>query len=143
MGPSLGPSADAQAHPALFDSPSLQDEIPAATCILGSLGPSLGSSTVIAGDHPALPRSPSILEEIMAAKAIKDIPWSYPGTAVEEEGVEAFLEAPLSENDHQVLLDMLPAPQALGFRGRGRNWHLLPQATFRSPFLRCGDMELG
>ena len=27
---------------------------------------------------------------------------------MEEEGVEAFLEAPLSENDHQALLDMLP-----------------------------------
>ena len=52
--------------------------------------------------------------EIVAAKSIKDIPRSYPGAAVEE-GVEAFLEVPLSEDEYQALLNVLPGfpgPQA-------------------------------
>ncbi|XP_043742809.1 proline-rich protein 36-like [Cervus elaphus] len=89
MGPSLGPSADAGAHLALPGSPSLQDELLAVTCIPGSLGPSLGSSPVIPVYHPALPESPSILDEIMAATFIQDTPWSSPGAAAGEEGVEA------------------------------------------------------
>ncbi|XP_055269275.1 double homeobox protein 4-like protein 4 [Moschus berezovskii] len=108
MGPSLGPSADARAHVRLPGSPSLQDELLAATCIPGSPSPSPGSSPVTAGDHPALPVSPSLLEEIMAATAIQDTPWVSQGSAAEEEGVEAILEAPLSEDDYQALLDMLP-----------------------------------
>ena len=82
--------------------------------IPGLLDPFLGSFTVLTGGHPALPGSPSLLEEIVAAKSIKDIPRSYPGAAVEE-GVEAFLEVPLSEDEYQALLNMLPGfpgPQA-------------------------------
>ena len=107
---SLGPSAHAGAHLALPGSPSLQDVHLAISCIPGSPGPSLGSSPVIPGYHPALPGSPSLLEEIMAATSIQDTPWSSPGAAAEE-GVEAYLEAPLSEEDYQdyqALLDMLP-----------------------------------
>nr|CAI9699622.1 unnamed protein product [Rangifer tarandus platyrhynchus] len=108
QAPSLGPYADAGAHLALPGSPSLQDELLAVTCIPGSPGPSLGSSPVIPGYHPALPGSPSLLEEIMAASSIQDTPWSSPRAAVDEEGVEAILEAPLREEDYQALLDMLP-----------------------------------
>ncbi|KAM7240222.1 hypothetical protein CapIbe_009717 [Capra ibex] len=75
---------------------------------------SSGSSSTSSGGHPALPGSPSLLEEIVAAKSIKDIPLSYLGAAVEE-GVEAFLEVPLSEDEYQALLNMLPGfpgPQA-------------------------------
>lgn len=108
QAPSAGATADAGAHPALPGAPSLQDELLAVTCIPGSLGPSLGSSPVIPVYHPALPESPSLLEEIMAATFIQDTPWSSPGAAAGEEGVEAILEAPLSEEDYQALLDMLP-----------------------------------
>lgn len=97
-GPSLRASADARAHLGLPGSPSLQEELLAATCIPGPPGPSPGSSTVVAGDHPALPGPHSLLEEGLAARAIRDAPRSSPRAAAEEGGVEAILEAPLSED---------------------------------------------
>ena len=63
-------------------------------CILGSQGPSLGSSTVLSGDQRALPGSPSLLEEILASMTFQGMPWSSPGAAAEEEVVEAILEHP-------------------------------------------------
>ncbi|CAM9828642.1 unnamed protein product [Rangifer tarandus platyrhynchus] len=71
---------------------------------------------------PSLPRSTSLLDELLAATGIletqapsagdaadaRDTPWSSPRAAVDEEGVEAILEAPLREEDYQALLDMLP-----------------------------------
>ncbi|KAI4535629.1 hypothetical protein MG293_014855 [Ovis ammon polii] len=52
-----------------------------------------------AGAHPAFPGSPSLLEEILATMATRDMPWSSPGAPVDEEGFEAILEVPLSEED--------------------------------------------
>ncbi|KAM7224886.1 hypothetical protein CapIbe_024024 [Capra ibex] len=83
-------------------SPSLQDALLAAPGIPGSPGPFPGSSPVVAGAHPAFPGSPSLLEEILAATATRDTPWSPPGAPAGDEGVEATLEAPLSEEDYQV-----------------------------------------
>ncbi|XP_061266655.1 double homeobox protein 4-like protein 2 [Bos javanicus] len=94
-GPSLGPSADERAHLAL------PGELPAAAGLPGSPGPSPGSSPVVAGPHPALPGPPSLLEEILAATAIQDTPWSSPGSPAGEEGVEATLETPLSEDEER------------------------------------------
>ena len=113
-GPSLGPSANERAPLALPGSPSLQDVLLASMCIPGSPGPSPGSSTAIAGEHQALPGSPNLLEEILAATAIQDIPWASPGATVEEEGVDAILETPLSEDEYQALLDMLPGSPGPG-----------------------------
>ncbi|MXQ98190.1 hypothetical protein E5288_WYG021984 [Bos mutus] len=113
-GRSLGLSANKRAPLALPGSPSLQDVLLASTCIPGSPGPSPGSSTAIAGEHQALPGSPNLLEEILAATAIQDMPWASPGAAVEKEGVEAILETPLSEDDYQALLDMLPGSPGPG-----------------------------
>ena len=93
-GPSLGPSADERAHLAL------PGELLAAAGLPGSPGPSPGSSPVVAGPHPALPGPPSLLEEILAATAIQDTPWSSPGSPAGEEGVEATLETPLSEDEY-------------------------------------------
>nr|XP_014338334.1 PREDICTED: visual system homeobox 1 [Bos mutus] len=59
--------------------------------------------------------------EILAATAIQDTPWSSPGSPAGEEGVEATLETPLSEDEYQALLDMLPGspgPIATGSRRR-------------------------
>ena len=99
LGPSLGPCADELAHVALPGSPSLQDELLAALGILASPGPFRGSNPVIAGAHPAFFRSPSLQEEILADMATQDTPWSSPGAPVGDEGLEAILEAPLSEED--------------------------------------------
>ena len=107
-GPSLGPSADERAHLAL------PGELLAAAGLPGSPGPSPGSSPVVAGPHPALPGPPSLLEEILAATAIQDTPWSSPGSPAGEEGVEATLETPLSEDEYQALLDMLPGSPGPG-----------------------------
>ncbi|XP_060252659.1 proline-rich protein 36-like [Ovis aries] len=107
-GPSLGPCAGERAHLALPGSPSVQDALLASLGIPGSPGPFPGSSPVVAGAHPAFPGSPSLLEEILAATATRDTPWSPPGPPAWDEGVEATLEAPLSEEDYQALLDMLP-----------------------------------
>ena len=52
--------------------------------------------------------SPSLLEEILADMATQDTRWSSPGAPAGDEGLEAILEAPLSEEDYQPLLDMLP-----------------------------------
>ncbi|XDB58285.1 hypothetical protein ABFV05_011904 [Capra hircus] len=100
-GPSLGPCAGERARLALPGSPSLQDALLAAPGIPGSPGPFPGSSPVVAGAHPAFPGSPSLLEEILAATATRDTPWSPPGAPAGDEGVEATLEAPLSEEDYQ------------------------------------------
>ncbi|KAI4529759.1 hypothetical protein MG293_020437 [Ovis ammon polii] len=113
-GPSLGPCASEWAHLTLPGAPSLQDALQAAPGIPGSPGPFPGSSPVIAGAHPAFPESPSLLEEILAATATQDMPWSPPGAPVGDEGVEATLEAPLSEEDYQALLDMLPGSPGPG-----------------------------
>ena len=99
-GSSLGPYADEWAHLALPGSPRLQDERLAAPGIPGSLGTFPGSSPVITGAQPAFPGSPSLLEEILAATATWDTPWSPLGAPAGEEGVEAILEAPLSEEDY-------------------------------------------
>nr|XP_005902801.1 PREDICTED: double homeobox protein 4 [Bos mutus] len=107
-GPSMGPSANKCAPLAIPVSPSLQDMLLASTCILGSRGPSPRSCTAVSGEHQALPRSPSLLEEILAETGIQDMPWASLRATVEEEGVEAILETPLSEDDYQALLDMLP-----------------------------------
>ena len=107
-GPSLGPSADERAHLAL------PGELLAAAGLPGSPGPSPGASPVVAGPHPALPGPPSLLEEILAATAIQDTPWSSPGSPAGEEGVEATLETPLSEDEYQALLDMLPGSPGPG-----------------------------
>ena len=107
-GPSLGPSADERAHLAL------PGELLAAPGLPGSPGPFPGSSPAIAGAHPALPGSPSLLEEILAATAIQDTPWSSPGAPAGEEGVEATLATPLSEDEYQALLDMLPGSPGPG-----------------------------
>ena len=107
-GPSPGPCADERAHLALPGSPSLQDPLLADPGIPGSPGPFPGSSPVVTGAHPAFPGSPSLLEEILAATATGDTPWSSPGAPAGDEGVEANLEAPLTEEDYQALLDMLP-----------------------------------
>ncbi|XP_070216130.1 double homeobox protein 4-like protein 4 [Bos mutus] len=80
----------------------------------GSQGPFPEFSPVIAGAHPALHRSTSLLEEILAARAIQDTPWSSPGSPAGEEGVEATLETPLSEDEYQALLDMLPGSPGPG-----------------------------
>ncbi|KAM7224895.1 hypothetical protein CapIbe_024033 [Capra ibex] len=114
-GPSLGPCADERAHLALPGSPRLQDEFLASPGIPGSLGAFLGSFSVIAGAHPGFPGSPSFLEESLAATATRDTPWSSPGAPAGDEGVEAILEACLSQEDYRALLDMLPgspSPQA-------------------------------
>ena len=111
-GPSLGPYADEQAHLALPGSLRLQDELLAAPGIPGSLGPFPGSSPIVAG---AVPGSPSFLEESLAATATRDTPWSSPGAPAGDEGVEAILEACLSQEDYRALLDMLlgsPGPRA-------------------------------
>ncbi|XP_017900882.1 PREDICTED: double homeobox protein 4C-like [Capra hircus] len=113
-GPSLGPCAGERARLALPGSPSLQDALLAAPGIPGSPGPFPGSSPVVAGAHPAFPGSPSLLEEILAATATRDTPWSPAGAPAGDEGVEATLEAPLSEEDYQALLDMLPGSPELG-----------------------------
>nr|XP_042085464.1 double homeobox protein 4C-like [Ovis aries] len=83
-------------------SPSVQVALLAAPGIPGSPRPFPGSSPVVAGAHPAFPGSPSLLEEILAATATRDTPWSPPGAPAWDEGVEATLEAPLSEEDYQV-----------------------------------------
>ena len=80
----------------------------------GLEGHFLGSSPVVAGAHPAFPGSPSLLEEILAATATRDTPWSPPGAPAGDEGIEATLEAPLSEEDYQALLDMLPGSPGPG-----------------------------
>ena len=98
-GPSLGPCADERAHLALPGSPSLQNKLLAALEIQVKPGPFMGSSPLVAGAHPAFPGSPSLLEEILATMATRDMPWSSPGAPVDEEGFEAILEAPLSEED--------------------------------------------
>nr|XP_042085463.1 double homeobox protein 4C-like [Ovis aries] len=95
-------------------SPSVQVALLAAPGIPGSPGPFPGSSPVVAGAHPAFPGSPSLLEEILAATATRDTPWSPPGAPAWDEGVEATLEAPLSEEDYQVsrkrcVTDTLPS----------------------------------
>ncbi|XP_052496489.1 double homeobox protein 4-like [Budorcas taxicolor] len=108
LGPSLGPCADERAHLALPGSPRLQDEFLASPGIPGLLGAFLGSSSIIAGAHLAFPGSPSFLEEILAATAMRDMPWSSLGAPAGDEGVEATLEARLSQEDYQALLDMLP-----------------------------------
>ncbi|KAI4555656.1 hypothetical protein MJG53_019346 [Ovis ammon polii x Ovis aries] len=113
-GPSLGPCAGERAHLALPGSPSVQVALLAAPGIPGSPGPFPGSSPVVAGAHPAFPGSPSLLEEILAATATRDTPWSPPGAPAWDEGVEATLEAPLSEEDYQALLDMLPGSPGPG-----------------------------
>lgn len=113
-GPSLGPCAGERARLALPGSPGLQDALPAAPGIPGSPGPFPGSPPVVAGAHPAFPGSPSLLEEILAATATRDTPWSPPGAPAGDEGVEATLEAPLSEEDYQALLDMLPGSPGPG-----------------------------
>ena len=113
-GPSLGPCAGERARLALPGSPSLQDALLAAPGIPGSPGPFPGSSPVVAGAHPGFPGSPSLLEEILAATATRDTPWSPPGAPAGDEGVEATLEAPLSEEDYQALLDMLPGSPGPG-----------------------------
>ena len=92
---------------ALPGSPSLQDELLAAPGTPGSPSPFLGSSPVIAGAHPGFPGSPDLLEEIFTATATWEKPQFSPRDSVGEEGVEAILEAPLSEEDYQALLDML------------------------------------
>ena len=58
----------------------------------------------------------SFLEGYMnaAATAIQDTPWSSPGSPAGEEGVEATLETPLSEDEYQALLDMLPGSPGPG-----------------------------
>ena len=99
-GPFLGPCADEQAHLTLPGSPRLQDALLAAPGIPGSLGTFPGSSPVITGAQPAFPGSPSLLEEILAATATWDTPWSPLGAPAGEEGVEAILEAPLSQEDY-------------------------------------------
>ena len=99
-GSSLGPYADEWAHLALPGSPRLQEEFLASLGIPGSLGAFLGSSSVITGAHPAFPGSASFLEEILAATATRDTPWSSLGASAGDEGVEAILEAPLSEEDY-------------------------------------------
>ncbi|KAI4534002.1 hypothetical protein MG293_014862 [Ovis ammon polii] len=113
-GPSLGPCAGERAHLALPGSPSVQDALLASLGIPGSPGPFPGSSPVVAGAHPAFPGSPSLIEEILAATATRDTPWSPPGPPAWDEGVEATLEAPLSEEDYQALLDMLPGSPGPG-----------------------------
>ncbi|KAM7231032.1 hypothetical protein CapIbe_018522 [Capra ibex] len=107
-GPSLEASADERAHLTLPGSPSLQDELLAALGILASPGPFQGSNPVIAGAHPVFFRSPSLQEEILADMATQDMPWSSPGAPAGDEGLEAILEAPLSEDNYQALIDMLP-----------------------------------
>ena len=126
-GPSLVSCANEGAYLTLPDSSSLQDELLAATVIPDTQAPSPGSSTVIVGDHPALPWTPSLLEEILAARAIQDTPSSSLEAAAEEEGVEEILEAPLSEDDYQALLAMLPVSPGLQYRWRRRKGHLLPE----------------
>ncbi|XP_068847585.1 liprin-alpha-1-like [Capricornis sumatraensis] len=59
------------------------------------------------GAHPAFHRSPGLLEEIFAATATWETPQFSQSDSVGDEGVEAILEAPLSEEDYQALLDML------------------------------------
>ncbi|KAI4529040.1 hypothetical protein MG293_020901, partial [Ovis ammon polii] len=113
-GPSLGPCAGERAHLALPGSPSVQVALLASLGIPGSPGPFPGSSPVVAGAHPAFPGSPSLIEEILAATATRDTPWSPPGPPAWDEGVEATLEAPLSEEDYQALLDMLPGSPGPG-----------------------------
>ena len=112
--PSLGPCAGERAHLDLPGAPSLQDALLAALDIPGSLGPFLGSSPIIAGAHPAFPGSPSLIEEVLAAMATWDTPWFPPGAPPGDEGVEATLEAPLSEEDYQALVDMLPGSPGPG-----------------------------
>ena len=107
-GPFLGPCADEQAHLALPGSPRLQDALLAAPGIPSSPGPFPGSSPVVTGAHPAFPGSPSLLEEILAAMATRDTPWYPLGAPVGDEGVEAILEAPLSQEDYEARLNMLP-----------------------------------
>nr|XP_042085465.1 nascent polypeptide-associated complex subunit alpha, muscle-specific form-like [Ovis aries] len=81
----------AAAGAALAGTPSLVEQISAATGIHATPGPSLGPC---AGAHPAFPGSPSLLEEILAATATRDTPWSPPGPPAWDEGVEATLEHP-------------------------------------------------
>ncbi|XP_017900825.1 PREDICTED: double homeobox protein 4C-like, partial [Capra hircus] len=106
-GPSLGPCAGERARLALPGSPSLQDALLAAPGIPGSPGPFPGSSPVVAG-----PTQPSRVTQPPRGNPGCH---GHPGHALVscggpwgDEGVEATLEAPLSEEDYQALLDMLP-----------------------------------
>ncbi|KAJ8789719.1 hypothetical protein J1605_004853 [Eschrichtius robustus] len=65
--------------------------------------------------HSALPGSSSLLDELLSDADILDTAGPFPNSDTEEEELAATLEAPLSEEEFQALLDMLPGspvPQA-------------------------------
>ncbi|XP_068403381.1 double homeobox protein 4-like protein 4 [Eschrichtius robustus] len=65
--------------------------------------------------HSALPGSSSLLDELLSDADILDKAGPFPNADAEEEELAATLEAPLSEEEFQALLDMLPGspvPQA-------------------------------
>ncbi|KAM7227391.1 hypothetical protein CapIbe_021804 [Capra ibex] len=122
--PPLGPSPPQESMPpsaaaaALFGAPAFWvPETASGVCVGQPLMIFMVQPRLVALQpraHPAFPGSPSLLEEILAATATQDTPWSPPGAPVGDEGVEATLEAPLSEEDYQALLDMLPGSPGPG-----------------------------
>ncbi|KAJ1066587.1 hypothetical protein K5549_019720, partial [Capra hircus] len=105
--PRGGPCPARRTQPPRRGRPRLAGAFPGALCRRSATGSSRWHTQPLRGAHPAFPGSPSLLEEILAATATRDTPWSPPGAPAGDEGVEATLEAPLSEEDYQALLDML------------------------------------